>query len=507
MSYKQDDLIPSNGISDLPRPSNDLMIDPALRREHGTYMASAFRGAAKGHPEQQHAQSYKRFRTSGVGMESPAHSDIGSLSNQYSRLSNANSPTSVPPFFTGSRDGRESSRPEIMDPARPHKRLHYQSDIDSCAPEVSMLPPASTFSPLPSEQPTTPLYTGYGSAPLTPVSSNGDDGYRSHLAKLSPYISRETSDPRRLSVNSLLSGPPGIPAPRSIPEVQHWSVKYQDVYSDTTTFGIDRGFKDLDVGKNDDMNAISGTSPVASRAHMELILDRDGDVIPVEFGFGMETSDLAFSNGSYYDKPVAISIPRALEPLPSKLLENPMNLLYFHHFINHTADCLVPHNCSSNPFKSILPQMAVQDDNLLNLLLAYSASHRARLLRQPEPAVRIALWVRDIFPNLRMALDSPSEIISNSNLATAIMLASLEIISPKAFGVEVAWQKHLDTARQMIAARGGPQKVKTASRGDKVSSFLWSWFAYLDVLGSLSGGKANSSTLVGSKLPIGERKN
>jgi hypothetical protein len=138
--------------------------------------------------------------------------------------------------------------------------------------------------------------------------------------------------------------------------------------------------------------------------------------------------------------------------------------------------------------------MAVQDDNLLNLLLAYSASHRARLLRQPEPATRIALWVQDIFPNLRHALDDPSAIISNANLATAIMLASLEIISPKAFGVAVPWQNHLDTARQMITARGGPQRMQTASRGDKVSSFLWSWFAYLDVLGSLSGGKANSSS-------------
>jgi hypothetical protein len=142
----------------------------------------------------------------------------------------------------------------------------------------------------------------------------------------------------------------------------------------------------------------------------------------------------------------------------------------------------------------ILPQMAVQDENLMNLLLAYSASHRARLLRQPEPGTRIALWVQDIFPNLRHALDNPSEIISNANLATAIMLASLEIISPKAFGVAVPWQNHLDTARQMIAARGGPQGMETASRGDKVSSFLWSWFAYLDILGSLSGGRAGASS-------------
>jgi len=36
--------------------------------------------------------------------------------------------------------------------------------------------------------------------------------------------------------------------------------------------------------------------------------------------------------------------------------------------------------------------------------------------------------------------------------------------------------------------------MQTTSLGDKVSSFLWSWFAYLDVLGSLSGAKANDSS-------------
>jgi len=99
-----------------------------------------------------------------------------------------------------------------------------------------------------------------------------------------------------------------------------------------------------------------------------------------------------------------------------------------------------------------------------------------------------------IFPHLRRALNEPHQIITNANLATTIMLASLEIISPKSFGIEIPWQNHLDTARQMIVARGGPRRMQTASRGDKVSSFLWSWFAYLDVLGSLSGGTVNSSS-------------
>ncbi|KAL8875370.1 MAG: hypothetical protein Q9198_006263, partial [Flavoplaca austrocitrina] len=103
--------------------------------------------------------------------------------------------------------------------------------------------------------------------------------------------------------------------------------------------------------------------------------------------------------------------------------------------------------------------MAIHDINLLHLLLAYSASHRALLLKHPEPANRIAIWVKDVFPTLRKALNDPDAPITNSNLATASMLASLEIISPNAFEVTVPWQTHLTVARRMILARGGAQSV------------------------------------------------
>jgi len=129
--------------------------------------------------------------------------------------------------------------------------------------------------------------------------------------------------------------------------------------------------------------------------------------------------------------------------------------------------------------------VAVENPNLLSLLLAYSASHRARLLSHREPTNRIALWVRDVFPALRHSLDNISNTqISNANLATAIMLTSLEIISPSIFGVSIPWQDHLSIARSIIRQRGGPHSI---SRQDPVMYFLTRWLAYLDVLGSLSG--------------------
>lgn len=280
-----------------------------------------------------------------------------------------------------------------------------------------------------------------------------------------------------------------------------------DAIIQTAPYGLDRGLPDLDCPRNNDSVALDSSSNDFDE--MVCRPTSNGVNPAAEFGFGYQRLNTAHDQGNYYAKPVAVLIPRSLEPLPATLLENPMNMLYFHHFLNHTARILVPHDCSENPFKSILPQsryhniieltlltklpVAVSDINLLHLLLAYSASHRARLLQHPEPANRIAVWVRDVFPALRHAIDSPTAPITNANLATAIMLASLEIISPNTFEVPVSWQTHLSLARSMILARGGPQSVH---RKDKVSYFLSRWFAYLDVLGSLSGGK-NDQPLFG----------
>lgn len=111
--------------------------------------------------------------------------------------------------------------------------------------------------------------------------------------------------------------------------------------------------------------------------------------------------------------------------------------------------------------------------------------------------MRIAHWVQGIFLALRSAIDDNARIVSSTNLATAMMLASLEIISPKAFGVAVPWQKHLNFARDLMRKHfPALRQMHSSSHEDRVCSFLWSWFAYLDVLGSLSGGPRQSGTPV-----------
>jgi Fungal specific transcription factor domain len=74
--------------------------------------------------------------------------------------------------------------------------------------------------------------------------------------------------------------------------------------------------------------------------------------------------------------------------------------------------------------------------------------------------------------------------VSDANLATAIMLTSLEIISPSTFGVSVPWQKHLNIARRII--RYGANYLQPVSRDHPIPYFLHLWLAYIDVIGSLS---------------------
>ena len=347
------------------------------------------------------------------------------------------------------------------------------------------------------------------SSPLTPAASSPySDGGRqtssSHGMLGSP-------DVRKMSVNSLLSGPPG-PVARQYAPPSERAVNARTTLclsQVTTYYGVDPGFRDLDLGKNDDAHAIIKSFRDSTA---------EDDMRAVE---SMNTQEASVTRPrGYYNRPMPVRIPQDLEPLPSKLRDNPMNLLYFHHFMNHTAKALVPHDDEqSNPYRHVLPMMAVQNDNLLSLMLAYSgqcpsrgpctcieqscelelnsitASHRAHLLNQPEPAMRIAHWVQDIFPALRAALNDPNQKISNANIATGILLASLEIVSPTAFGYTIPWQRHLGLARELIASR--PDGIRWSRRWtqeDQVRAFLWSWLAFLDVLGTLSGGRRESST-------------
>ncbi|KAL8639648.1 MAG: hypothetical protein Q9228_003342 [Teloschistes exilis] len=195
----------------------------------------------------------------------------------------------------------------------------------------------------------------------------------------------------------------------------------------------------------------------------------------------------ALDKDSYYMFPIAV----AVSSLPASLRQRPIDMFYFRFFIDNTARLLVSHDCDSNDFRSILPRMALRHEHLLGLLLAYSASHRARLLGYPRPVARVAQWTRDIFPSLRHALVSKTSSTSNDDLAITIMLTSMTITCPDVFEVPIPWQHHLFNAKRlfkhlsMILEGGSPQ----SSDDKKEWDFLSRWLTYIAIIGSLNPPK------------------
>lgn len=197
----------------------------------------------------------------------------------------------------------------------------------------------------------------YSGVALSPFSSS-DNIQTLSADKPSAQIPQESPDLRRLSVSSLLSPPDEDEAQGD----SGGSITPTSPYIESAAqapsipYGLDRGFPDLDWPNNNDAIALNGLTPSLSTVglyYSETESTADDPYIPPEFGFGLHAAQ---GEGGYYAKPVAVMIPRSLGTLPSELQENPMNLLYFHHFLNHTARLLVPHDCPENPFTNILPQ-------------------------------------------------------------------------------------------------------------------------------------------------------
>lgn len=214
---------------------------------------------------------------------------------------------------------------------RPAKRIRFDASKEDDGPNYnSSFPPPAISSKL-APSPSNILSINSLHNPLNSRTLQHYEGDRNVHTYQSPHAALGSPDLRRLSVNSLLSGPPGI--------VRH-GLKPDSKLSSSGGYiwGIDKGLKDLDIGKNDDRNAILESASPLPVEPLEPVTDRQ-ELSPVEFGFGMENNYAPLDQGGgYYDNPVKIIIPRELEPLPNKLLENPMNLL-----VNYPPSLLVNH--------------------------------------------------------------------------------------------------------------------------------------------------------------------
>jgi hypothetical protein len=185
---------------------------------------------------------------------------------------------------------------------------------------------------------------------------------------------------------------------------------------------------------------------------------------------------LTFNNYSH--------VPQSLSPVTSPLLEkNPAFRHLYFHFIRNTCRVLVPYDDQHNPFRTILAQMALHPSaqHLLAALLASSAAHRAGMKAENPPKYLISNLLQTTLQGLRKALDNPSEASQDTTLATAIALSSYNIISSDVS----TWRMHLDGAREIILHRRRTENRPLHE--NSIRSFLFKWFAYLDVIAGASG--------------------
>jgi len=187
------------------------------------------------------------------------------------------------------------------------------------------------------------------------ASSLAFDESSSRLASDTTTVStRQSPQLGRFSVDSLLSGPPGNYENKGPREKEVSRYPMTDV-DGSIIYGYDYGRPDLDLSRNNDSAAIVPRSPdpIGSGRTSTAASPVDAASVASPAAFSKHA---AFQRGGYYAQPVPIKIPRELEPLPSHITNDPMNLLYFHHFLNHTARVLTPHDCPDNPLRTTLPK-------------------------------------------------------------------------------------------------------------------------------------------------------
>ncbi|KAL8708674.1 MAG: hypothetical protein Q9220_006499 [cf. Caloplaca sp. 1 TL-2023] len=207
-------------------------------------------------------------------------------------------------------------------------------------------------------------------------------------------------------------------------------------------------------------------------------------------------SSHALDKRAYYASPIMIR----LSSLPEPLRNRPTDLFYFHFFLDNTARLLVSHECEDNPFRKVLPRMALQNENLLGLLLSYSAAHRANLLYHPPPFTRIAQWTKNVFPSLRRMITCvvPDKRLSTSDLAIAMVLTSMKVVTPRALETDTALSVYLTAAKNMM--KHNMRVDDLIAPGEvKEESFLKNWLQYLDTMAAVSHLKVDRTS---SPLPL-----
>ncbi|KAH3900083.1 Zn(II)2Cys6 transcription factor SCDLUD_004403 [Saccharomycodes ludwigii] len=174
----------------------------------------------------------------------------------------------------------------------------------------------------------------------------------------------------------------------------------------------------------------------------------------------------------------------------------------FDFYLNETSQFFVPAptDIYINPFKTVLPHMALNSTGLLNLILAFGATHKKKLLipnpknnSQEEEQLKdfhealtdfdIEIFLSKTMHELLMQLKDEKKAILDTTLATVMLLALFNIF----FSQEKSkWRVHIWGAKKIVKKRFENMLISPSNIGSEESYFLLRWFHYVDVVSALS---------------------
>ncbi|WZC16196.1 hypothetical protein CJI82_01772 [Candidozyma auris] len=213
------------------------------------------------------------------------------------------------------------------------------------------------------------------------------------------------------------------------------------------------------------------------------------------------------------------SIPAQLTPLPDILSKVPSYRELLRFWVEVASNDLVPapsHLYTDNPFKVLVPQMAMRYPGVLTTVLAFAARWRSCLMNDLDDSDTMELveqLLNRSCNELLKQLQNEKEATSDGALLTALLLSCYEVVNSNDIDKH---RTHTIGASQIVLARSASQESQSTSPSsdDSDSSdrslamvfqrdesntafFLTRWFFYVDVLGALSTTRGQDKYLRG----------
>ncbi|SCU77426.1 LANO_0A00342g1_1 [Lachancea nothofagi CBS 11611] len=225
-------------------------------------------------------------------------------------------------------------------------------------------------------------------------------------------------------------------------------------------------------------------------------------------GSPLLVSDLLKDQVNFDHKYFNLNALRLAHPSPNILFNSVYYSELFGFYLRETSHLLVPtphYEYRTNPFHTILPQMAMQSSTLMNLILAFGANHRKQIMdyQQGSHIAPLDITRRDesvanallsqTFVQLFAHLTDIKQRRDNTTLATILMLAGFDIFFSD---TRNKWRAHIFGARGLILdkLRTGHKssfRVTSTATATDADTFLDHWFSYLNIIASLSSVKRN----------------